>query len=332
MKKSSIGRVAWSTNEDDASIDEVLRADAGRCEFMDTDSSISILDIPSGIGICMNDGRKHSNMVMNENASGDFLWPGHYFVFCGLLVEYVDRIEDVKLKYNITHERVMKVIRCDDGTEECVFGVVNFEDDSFESSMHKMSIVINRNKCKVKCKAREDREYKTALKNGARYIRQDSMYSQQMKKLYHSQIVNGYNYIFVDESCDVADALRGIMSYLSSKKTYVPRTKSFGVTQKTMHLQNLLESISGIGRNASRCISKEYKSISGLVAFMKKDHGNRLKELRVWDEENKNFRLLGEKQSTNIRNAFIASAKTTETCSPVIQVDMDDRENESVNK
>ncbi|TBU18413.1 hypothetical protein CWI42_080340 [Ordospora colligata] len=326
MKESDTQKAAWSTNEEDVLIDEVLRVSAGKCDFMDTDSSISILDIPSVIGTCMNDDKKQSDMTMNGNASGDFTWPEHYFVFCGLLIGFVDRTEEVKLRYSITHERVMKVIRCDDETEECVVGVVEFESDSFESSIYKMSIVINRNKCRVKCKAKEDREYREALKNGTRYVRQSSVYSEQMRKLYHSQITNGQNYIFVDGSYDMTDALRGIMSHLSSKKTYVPKTKSFGMAQKTMHLQNLLQHIPGIGKNASRCISKQYKSITGLLSFIKRDHGNKLKELQVWDEENKNFRLLGEKQSINIRNAFLANIQAIDKHSNLMQVEIDGQE------
>ncbi|KAG5858621.1 hypothetical protein KMI_13g19130 [Encephalitozoon hellem] len=274
--------------------------------ILDTDSSITILDIPCSI----------SNGTQPKAPSKEVCWSlfpecidpvfaDHYFVFPQALEEFVGRIKDKRFVYKFSEGKDLKVVRCKDHETVYALDVLDFEKDEAGACNNNTSLVVNRNRYRSAVKAREDKEYRKALEEGKRYVRGKSSYEIKSEKIYLEQIKNGRNFVFVDDPQDLPGELKAIIKHLHSRSIHVPKTKTFSVEQKTDHLQNVLQNIPGIGKNAARSLSLHFKSISQLHSFLKGESSGLLKELRVWDIDGKHSRPLGEKQSNRIRNAFI---------------------------
>ncbi|AFN83288.1 putative vesicular transport protein [Encephalitozoon romaleae SJ-2008] len=277
--------------------------------ILDTDSSITILDIPCSISNTIQP--KTSSEVALQSSFPESIDPAfadYYFVFPQTLESFVGRIKDKRFVYRFSENKALEIVRCKDHETVYALDVFDLEKDDIGACNNSISLVVNRSKYRSSVKAKEDREYRKALSEGRRYIRGRSPYESKIEAIHLEQITNSRNFVFADDPQDLPGELKAIIKHLHSKRVHVPKTKAFSVEQKTDHLQNVLQNIPGIGKDAARSLSLHFKSISRLYSFLKGENNGQLSELKVWDSDGKHSRPLGEKQSDKIRNAFIGKS------------------------
>lgn len=272
--------------------------------ILETDSSISILEMPWSVKI---DRLEVGTQAGPQDVFPDFIDPlflDCYFVVPAMLRSIVEKMDERKFVYRHGEGRTFKVTRC--RSNECVYAmdVLDFGEEVPENQSTSVVLVINRSSCRSAVRVKQDCEYRAAMGEGRRYSRASDAYVERMNVLYRLQIQNGMNFIFVEKPQDLLDAMKAVLKHLSSKREYIPKTKTFGVQRRTEHLQNLLQSIPGIGKSVASCLSVQFKTIKELHAFLRKDDGS-MREFRVWSEDNRHFRILGEKQCRKIRAAFL---------------------------
>ncbi|ADM11801.1 putative vesicular transport protein [Encephalitozoon intestinalis ATCC 50506] len=273
----------------------------------DTDSSITILDIPLSIS---NAPQLKASSETQQNSfpkNLDSAFANHYFVFPQTLERFVNKIKDRKFVYKFSADQSLEIVECNNHKTVYSLGVIDLEKDGIEACGRNISFVVNRNKYRSSVKAREDKEYRKALEEGKKYVRKKNEYEKKMEEIYLTQIKNGRNFVFIDDPEDLPRELKAIVRHLYSESVHVPKTKTFSSNQKIEHLQNVLQNIPGIGINAARSLSLHFQSISNLHSFLKGDNSGLLKEFKVWDSDGKNSRPLGEKQSDKIRNIFVGN-------------------------
>lgn len=277
--------------------------------ILDTDSSITILDIPCSISNTIQP--KTFSEVTPQSSFPESIDPAftdYYFVFPQALESFVSRIKDKRFVYKFSEGKALEIVRCKDHETVYALDVFDLEKDEIEVYNNSISLVVNRNKYRSSVRAREDKEYRKALSEGRRYMRERSPYENKIEAIYLEQIMNGRNFVFVDDPQDLPGEMKAIIKHLHSKRVHVPKTKTFSVDQKAGHLQNVLQNIPGIGKDAARSLSHHFKSINRLYSFLKGENNGLLRELKVWDSDGKHSRPLGEKQSDKIRNAFIGKS------------------------
>lgn len=274
----------------------------------DTDSSVSLLELPpsiSGISGARAGTSEPGRIDSCFPESIDPVFVDHYLVFPQALSETVCRMRDRGFVYKMSEERELRIVRCKDHETVYCLGVIDLEKDEIGASSRGVSVVMNRSRLRALSTAKENKEYRHALSEGKRYVRRSSGYESKVREMHLAQIRSGRNFIFVESPEDLHRELKAIMGHLHSKKTRAPRTKTFSTAQRTDHLQSVLQSIPGVGRGAARSLSTHFKSIRGLYLFLRSDGSEALKEFKVWDEDGKHCRRLGERQHDRIRNAFI---------------------------
>ncbi|KAK0039178.1 vesicular transport protein [Biomphalaria pfeifferi] len=267
--------------------------------ILETDSSISLLEMPWSVSV------DRPALTESQNVLPDFVDP--LFLDCSFLVpealrSIVEKMSEKRFVYRFSEDSAFRMIR----GSECVYAmdVLDFEKEESADMLSSVVLVVNRSRYRNSAKTKQNSEYRAALEEGRRYLRACDGYAERMNMLYRLQILRGTNFIFVDRSQDLLDAMKMILKHLSSKREHTPKTRMFGALQKTEHLQNLLQSIPGIGKNVAKCLSMHFKTIKELHAFLKKDNGA-MKEFRIWSEDERHFRLLGERQCRKIRAVFL---------------------------
>ncbi|KMV65767.1 hypothetical protein M970_070380 [Encephalitozoon cuniculi EcunIII-L] len=273
--------------------------------ILDTDSSITILDIPCSIS---NAARlRTSSEEVQQNTFPESIDPAfadYYFVFPQGLESFVSRIKNKRFVYRFSKDKTLEIVRCRDHRSMCTLDVVDFEKDEVEMCENSISLVLNRSRCRSSSKAEEDKEYRRALEEGRKYVRRESRYESRIEKMHLAQITGSRNFIFVDDPQSLPGELKAVVKHLDSKGIHIPKTKTFSPEQKTEHLQHVLQSITGIGKNVARSLSLHFRNISRLHSFLENDSDGLLKEFKIWDSDGKHSRPLGEKQSNRIKSAF----------------------------
>lgn len=272
--------------------------------ILETDSSVSILDIPCSIrekATGAEDGKGTTHGTFSDPV--DAVFADYNFIIPGILCDFLAKTEK-RFVYRLSEDKVFRVVRREDSEVVCSMDVFDFWKDDLDTICNDVVFVVNREKYRRQTRTKQNNEYRAAIEQGVKYHRKPDMYIEKTSELHRIQIRDGINFIFLSKPQDLLDEMRFIAGHLSCRKTHVPRTKVFGADQKTEHLQHLLQSIPGIGRSVARSLSLYFKSIKEIHRFVREDTDESMKELRIWDEGEQHSRPLGESQSNRIKAVF----------------------------